>query len=94
MSDRIVWNRCQGRYLVLITSNRNDDGPDSLESTIREAPFSSLPVFTVGDAQRVLEDASYTRAVAVDLLDYLFTLRDNPERLLGAGRIYLPKKSL
>ena len=92
--DRIVWNRCQERDLVLITGNRNDDGPDSLESTIREAISLSLPVFTVGDAQRVLEDASYARAVAVDLLDYLFTLRERPERLLGIGRIYLPKNAV
>lgn len=90
--DRMVWNRCQERELVLITGNRNDDGPDSLESTIRDATSSSLPVFTVGDVQRVLEDAGYARAIAVDLLDYLFTLRERPEQLLGAGRIYLPKK--
>lgn len=41
-----VWARCQERGLFLITGNRNDDGPDSLESTIRARnTAASLPVF-------------------------------------------------
>src|SRR5579885_931312 len=50
-SDRDVWRLCQGRQLILLTANRNHDGPDSLEATIREdrSP-ASLPVFTIADA--------------------------------------------
>ena len=33
--DVDVWRVCQAEELVLITANRNDDGPDSLEATIR-----------------------------------------------------------
>jgi hypothetical protein len=33
--DTNVWLMCQAEQLVLITANRNDDGPDSLEATIR-----------------------------------------------------------
>src|SRR6266540_3949752 len=78
-SDRLVWERCQELGLILVTNNRSHDDPDSLEATIRSAGSSSLPVFTIGDAQRVREDGAYARAVAVDLLDYLMTLHDSPE---------------
>ena len=41
----------------MITGNRNDDGPDSLEATTRnENQPESLPVITIGDADRVLRD--------------------------------------
>src|SRR4051812_18200041 len=33
--DTLIWRTCQREKLVLITGNRNDDGPDSLEATIR-----------------------------------------------------------
>ena len=50
-SDALIWRTCQREGLVLITGNRNDDGPDSLEATIRnENQPESLPVITIGDA--------------------------------------------
>ena len=91
--DRIVWNRCQVERLVLLTDNRNDDGPDSLEAAIRDGPPDALPVFTIGDSQRVLEDDGYARLVVNDLMDYLDDLVARPEALLGAGRLYLPKEA-
>jgi hypothetical protein len=46
--DALIWATCQREGLVLITGNRNDDGPDSLEATIRnENQPDSLPVFTM-----------------------------------------------
>lgn len=93
-SDRLVWERCQETGLILVTGNRNNESPDSLEATIRSADANALPVFTVGDARRVLEEGSYARVVALDLLDYLFTLHDSPDLLLGIGRIYLPKNAV
>jgi hypothetical protein len=43
-SDAIIWRTCQREELVLITGNRNNDGPDSLEATIRnESQPDSLP---------------------------------------------------
>jgi len=35
-SDREVWMVCQSEKIVLITANRNDEGPDSLEATIAQ----------------------------------------------------------
>ena len=47
--DSEVWRASQREQLVLITANRNNDGPDSLEATIRsENTPDSLPVL---DAQ-------------------------------------------
>jgi hypothetical protein len=91
--DSLVWARCQTEGLVLITGNRNRDGEDSLEEAIRSGNESALPVFTVSNPQRVLEDATYASAVAVDCLDYLIDLRYHPERIRGAGRLFLPKNS-
>ncbi len=93
-SDRLVWERCQELGLVLVTNNRNLDEPDSLEATIRSADSSSLPVFTIGDSQRLRHDGAYARVVAVDLLDYLYTLQKTPDLLMGTGRIFLPKHAV
>ena len=35
-SDATVWHKCQAQQILLLTNNRNDDGPDSLEATIRQ----------------------------------------------------------
>ena len=86
-SDLVVWKRCQEKRLLLITGNRNDDGPDSLENTIRTCTTpQSLPVFTIGDVDSVLTDGEYAAEVIWSLFEYLFDLDD----LLGTGRLYLP----
>ena len=91
-SDQLVWRTCQSREIVLVTGNRNLDDPTSLEATIRnESRADSLPVFTVSKVDQVFEDRDYAHRVAVDLLEYLIEIRDNPESILGSGRIYLPK---
>src|SRR4051794_28932420 len=33
--DVFVWQACQDQEVILITANRNADGPDSLEETLR-----------------------------------------------------------
>jgi len=86
-SDRVVWEKCQREELLLITANRNQEGPDSLESTIQSlATEQSLPVFTLANSQRVLEEGSYALRVADRLLEYLFDM----DKYLGTGRLYLP----
>jgi hypothetical protein len=91
--DRVVWTRCQTLGLVLLTGNRNDDGPDSLQATIADSnTAASLPVFTVGTADRIMFERGYAERVAIDMLEYLIDLRDRAEHLLGSGRLYLPKK--
>jgi len=52
-SDTELWQACQSRRVVLLTANRNDDGPDSLEATIRRYNMeTSLPVFTLANPVR------------------------------------------
>ena len=86
-SDALIWRTCQREGLVLITGNRNDDGPDSLEATIRdENQPESLPVITIGDADRVLRDRLYAENVAERLLDYLM----RTDEVRGVGRLYVP----
>ena len=86
-SDREIWEVCQKQQVVLITGNRNDDGPDSLESTIRQNNTpESLPVFTLANAARMQHDRSYAERVVERLLEYLFDL----EKCRGTGRLYLP----
>ena len=85
--DADLWQACQSRGLMLITGNRNDDGPDSLEATIRDHTRpTSLPVFTISDPRRVLKDHAYALRAAIKLLEYLFDV----DSYLGTGRLYLP----
>ena len=47
-NDRIVWRTAQEQRLLLLTDNRNMEGDDSLEQTLREENTSgSLPVLTI-----------------------------------------------
>ena len=48
-SDREVWHFAQANQMYLLTDNRNMEGGDSLEQTIRDANTErSLPVLTIG----------------------------------------------
>lgn len=86
-SDREVWELCQREQIVLITANRNDDGPESLEATIQQHNTpQSLPVFPLANDQRVLRDRPYAERVADRLLETLFDI----DSYRGTGRIYLP----
>jgi Domain of unknown function (DUF5615) len=86
-SDREVWEACQREQVVLLTANRNDAGPESLEATIHQHNTpASLPVFTLANDQRVLRDRLYAEAVADRLLEFLFDI----DSYRGTGRLYLP----
>jgi hypothetical protein len=86
-SDALIWRTCQREKLVLITSNRNADGPESLESVIRsENKVDSLPVITIANADRVMQDRVYAEQVAERLLGELMRIDD----IRGTGRIYVP----
>ncbi len=75
------------RQLIPITSNRNDDGPDSLEATIRNLNTSiRLPVLTLRDADRTLHSSQYAEEVIEDLIDKLLRI----ESLRATGRLYVP----
>ena len=72
---------------MLLTDNRNEDGPDSLEATVRihTTPIS-LPVFTISDVRSLSSDARYAGRVIERLFVYLLEL----DNIRGAGRLYLP----
>lgn len=86
-SDRAVWEACQRAHVVLLTANRNDAGPESLEATMQQHNTTeSLPVFTLANDQRVLRDRAYAEAVADRLLEFLFDI----DSYRGTGRLYVP----
>ena len=87
LSDDLVWERCQLGGMILVTGNRNQDGPTSLEATIRDRnTAASLPVYTIGNPDRLLNSRSYADHVAIRLLENLY----ESENVRGAGRLYLP----
>jgi hypothetical protein len=86
-TDARVWEVCQQHQLYLLTNNRNDDGPDSLEAIIRAHNTATcLPVFTLGDAERVFRSKDYAERIVESLFDQLLRI----ETLRGTGRLYLP----
>jgi hypothetical protein len=86
-TDAMIWRTCQDLTLILITANRNADGPDSLEMVIRdENQPESLPVITLADARRVLRERAYAERTAEQILDYLMRI----DQVRGVGRLFVP----
>jgi hypothetical protein len=86
-SDLVVWQTCQREELALVTANRNQESPDSLETAIRTLNTpTSLSVFTLADPDRILQERAYAERVVERLLDYLLDI----DRYRGTGRLYLP----
>ncbi|MEK6751351.1 MAG: DUF5615 family PIN-like protein [Chloroflexota bacterium] len=84
--DRKIWRFAQEHQLILLTGNRNGEGIDSLEQTIREENVStSLPVLTIGVPDR-MKESNYRIKCAERIVDIVLNL----ENYLGAGRIYIP----
>jgi hypothetical protein len=85
--DVELWRVCQAQEIVLITGNRNQEDPASLEATIQTANTpESLPVLTIGEPQRILSSRVYAESVVERLVEYLIDV----ENLRGTGRLYLP----
>lgn len=85
--DAVVWRLCQASDLLLVTANRNKDGPDSLEATIQnENTPTSWPVFTLADAESIRHSRAFAERVVERLLEYLLDI----ESYRGTGRLYLP----
>lgn len=85
-SDRALWRYAQEHGALLLTANRRRRGPDSLQQTIEEESTSlSLPVVTVGDADRI-DERAYRRRCAERLVDIVLGW----ESFRGSGRIYIP----
>ena len=85
--DIDVWTICQRERLVLLTGNRNEEDPTSLETAIRTMNTNdSLPVVTIGDVDRFLHDRDYATETANRLMEYLIEI----EQYVGTGRLYVP----
>ncbi len=86
-TDATIWQTCQDYDILMITGNRNAEGPESLEMTLRQwnTP-DGLPVLTLADPDRIQHDCRYAEAVVERLFDILI----DPGALRGTGRLYLP----
>lgn len=74
-TDREVWQRVQELGMLLITANRNRSGTDSLEQVLRdEHSAESLPVLTVSQAKRLLQDRVYRNACAERIAEIIVDL--------------------
>jgi hypothetical protein len=72
--------------MILLINNRNMEGVDSLEYTLREENTpASLPVLTIGDFDRIT-DRAYRERCAIRLLEIVVYLDD----YLGVGRLFIP----
>jgi hypothetical protein len=86
-TDDLVWHTCQNHQLVLITGNRNHDGPESLEAVLRaNNRDEDLPVITFADPRRIVLDHEYAKLVAERTLELLISI----ENFRGVGRVYAP----
>ncbi len=90
-NDRFLWTYCQQQGWVLFTDNRNDDGPDSLEATLRDSwSPGCLPVVTLAKQLRFMRSGPYRRRVAEDLAELLFAISQDESRYRSSPRIWVP----
>jgi hypothetical protein len=90
LDDRSLWNRCQEDGWVLLTENRNHDGPDSLHATLRDSwQTGHLPVLTQSNKGRFEHSRSYAERVATDVAEILFGIAQGEYR--DQPRIYVPR---
>jgi hypothetical protein len=86
-SDRIVWRFAQANQMILLTANRRMKEKDSLEQVLREENTDrSLPVVTIGDAERVLNDLNYRELCVNRLLEIVLYI----DNYRGSRRIFIP----
>ena len=85
--DRTVWRIAQENQMILLTANRSMKGKDSLEQVMREENTSeSLPVITVSNADRLLNDSEYRGRCVESLVEIVLDI----DTYRGARRIFIP----
>lgn len=86
-NDRTVWRLAQSKHLLLLTANRSMKGEDSLEQVLREENLAdSLPVITIGDADRLLVDRLYRNRCTDRIIEIVLDI----EAWMGVGRLFVP----
>jgi len=84
--DRTVWRLAQENQMILLTANRSMEGKDSLEQVLREENTSeSLPVITVSNADRLLNDSEYRGRCVESLVEIVLDI----DTYRGARRIFI-----
>ena len=85
--DRVVWRLAQSNQMILLTANRSMKGDNSLEQVMREEITStSLPVITIGDADRLLNDSEYRQRCAIRLVEIVIDINT----YMGVSRLFIP----
>ena len=85
--DRVVWQLAQSNQMILLTANRSMKGENSLEQVMREEITStSLPVITIGDADRLLNDSQYRQRCAIRLVEIVLDINT----YMGVSRLFIP----
>ncbi len=85
--DRVVWQLAQSNQMILLTANRSMNGENSLEQVMREEITStSLPVITIGDADRLLNDSEYRQRCTIRLVEIVIDINT----YMGVNRLFIP----
>lgn len=85
--DNVIWEALRARDAILITANRNQDGPNSLGSMIaRKDSVSAMPVLTISNPNKISRSKEY----ALHVIDSLFEHLVDIELRRGTGRLYIP----
>lgn len=85
--DRVVWRLAQSNQMILLTANRSMKGDNSLEQVMREEITStSLPVITISDADRLLNNFEYRERCAIRLVEIVLDINT----YMGVSRLFIP----
>ncbi|MEG5140470.1 MULTISPECIES: ACP S-malonyltransferase [unclassified Microcoleus] len=85
--DRVVWRLAQENQMILLTANRSMKGNDSLEQVMREESTpDSLPVITIGNADRLLNDSEYRERCVERLIEIVLNING----YMGVNRLFIP----
>lgn len=85
--DRVVWQLAQSNQMILLTANRSMKGENSLEQVMREEMTpTSLPVITIGDADRLLNNFEYRERCATRLVEIVLDI----DSYKGVSRLFIP----
>jgi hypothetical protein len=87
MADSNLWELCQTRQFFLLTGNRNAKSADSLETASRQLNRpDSLPVITIADEKRIMQDREYAKRVASQIIEILYDI----DSIRGTRRLFVP----
>ena len=85
--DRVVWRLAQSNQMILLTANRSMKGENSLEQVMREENTAeSLPVVTISNPDRLLNDSEYRERCIVRLVEIVLDLHSYK----GVSRLFIP----